>query len=70
MDMHTKKLEKQKVRNEASYILKNHFVHLIQDKLALAIDQGPVSRKSRKLFFPEKPLIVKLPTACLGKAIF
>ena len=30
---------------------------------------GPVSRKSRKLFGPEKPF-VKLPTACFGKPIF
>ena len=32
-------------------------------------DQGPVSRKSQKLFGPEKPF-VKLPTACFGKPVF
>ena len=32
-------------------------------------EQGPVSRKSRKLFGPEKPF-VKLLTARFGKAAF
>ena len=32
-------------------------------------EQGPVSRKSRKLFGPEKPF-VKLPNACFGKPTF
>ena len=32
-------------------------------------NQGPVSRKSRKLFGPEKSF-EKLPTACFGKPIF
>ena len=32
-------------------------------------DQGPVSRKSRRLFGPEKPF-VELPTACFGEPIF
>ena len=32
-------------------------------------DMGPVSRKSRELFGPEKP-VVKLQPACLEKLIF
>ena len=31
-------------------------------------DQGPVSRKSREVFWPEKPL-VKLQSACFQKLI-
>ena len=34
--------------------------------LMIMLTRGAVSRKSRKLFRPEKPA-VKLPTACLGK---
>ena len=41
----------------------------IDGKLSPTDDQGPVSRKSQKLFGPEKPS-VKLPTACFGKPIF
>ena len=32
-------------------------------------DQGPVTRKSRELFEPEKP-VVKLQSACFEKLIF
>ena len=37
--------------------------------LLIKHSQGPVSRKSRKLFGPEKPF-VKLATACFGKPFF
>ena len=38
----------------------------MNSEMAYPRKQGPVSRKSRKLFGPKKPL-VKLPTACFGK---
>ena len=55
------------IEHEAPVLMKSkHFAPVLNNNLSVL---GPVSRKSRKLFGPEKPF-VKLSTACVGNPIF